>query len=529
MNEFWQKFGKSLLLPISTIAVAGIFLGLAAALQNGAIVGETFVSFVTVQSFIGFIRRLSGLVFGNLPLFFALSIAVGLAKDEKPTAAFSAVLGFLILHLTLNYILALNGYTAATTSVDALMGQGMSQVEAIIANARYETVLGYFTLRMNVFGGILVGLVISQLHNRFYTIQLPSAINFFGGKRFIPFITMLVLPLVGVASYFLWPFLDQLIGLIGMGIDSIGVFGSFVYGTINRLLIPTGLHHILNQVVRFTPVGGTAVINGETVIGALNIFNAAIASTTPVSNDIFQMGARYVGQGHTLIVLFGLPGAAYAMYELADQKNKKRIKALLTAGVVASVLTGITEPLEFTFMFVSPILFVFHAIMTGLGYLAAALLGISVGGVQAGFIDFTIFGIFRGLESRWYLLIILGLFMTAIYYFGFKFLITKFNINTPGRNEDAEEDTSVVTTKIGNVDLAHQIIEYLGGKENIVDVSNCFTRLRVSVHNGALVNVSQLKNTGASGVVKPSDTSVQVIYGLKVESIAKDVKALFNA
>lgn len=529
MKDFWQKFGKSLLLPISTIAVAGIFLGLAAALQNSAIVGDTFVSLVTVQNFIGFIRRLSGLVFGNLPLFFSLSIAVGLAKDEKPTAAFSAVLGFLILHLTLNYILSINGITAATTSVDAYMAQGMTQVETIIANARYETVLGYFTLRMNVFGGILVGLVISVLHNRYYLIQLPSAINFFGGKRFIPLITMLTLPFIGVISYFLWPFLDQLIGLIGAGIDSMGVFGSFVYGSVNRLLIPTGLHHILNQVVRFTPVGGTAIVNGETVIGALNIFNAAIASTTPVSNDVFQLGARYVGQGHTLIVLFGLPGAAYAMYEMADQKNKNRIKALLTAGVVASVLTGITEPLEFSFMFVSPILFIFHAIMTGLGYLAAAVMGISVGGVQAGLIDFTIFGIFRGAESRWYLLILIGLFMAAIYYFGFKYLIKRFNINTPGRNENVDDEEVISTQKIGNEELARNIIKYLGGTENITEVTNCFTRLRVTVKDNSLVDEAKLKTTGASGVVRPSENSVQVVYGLKVEAIAKDVKALISA
>ncbi|MEG0176610.1 PTS transporter subunit EIIC [Anaerorhabdus sp.] len=530
MKGFWQKFGKSLLLPISTIAVAGIFLGLAAALQNKEIVGEAFVNLVIMQNFIGFIRKLAGLVFGNLPLFFCISIAVGLAKDEKPTAAFSAVLGFLVLHLTLSYILDLNKINAATMSIQALMDGGLSQLDATIMNAKYETVLGFFTLRMNVFGGILIGGIVTFLHNKFYTIQLPSAINFFGGKRFIPLITLITIPFVGLCSYYIWPYFDNFIGLLGQGIASVGDFGPFLYGSLNRLLIPTGLHHILNQIVRFTPVGGTAVIDGQTVMGALNIFNTAIASPTPVSNEIFQLGARYVGQGHTLIVLFGLPAASLAMYRLADQKNKKRIKALLIAGVVASVLTGVTEPLEFTFMFISPILFLFHVLMTGIGYFAASILGISVGGVQAGLIDFTIFGIFRGFESKWYLLIVIGIFMAIAYYFGFTYLTKKFNINTPGRNEnlDVEDEEESIKLNLKDEDLAKSIIEYLGGKENIDSITNCFTRLRVTVKDDSLVNENKLKLTGASGISRPSANNVQVIYGLKVEGIARSVKEVFN-
>lgn len=531
MKEFWQKFGKSLLLPISTIAVAGIFSGLAAAMQNSAIVGETFANLVYVQDFIGFIRKLAGLVFGNLPLFFCLSIAVGMAKDEKPTAAFSAVLGFLVFHFTLNYILFLNGITADSTSITSLMGQGMSQVDATIENAEYEMVLGYFTLRMNVFGGILVGLIVTWLHNHFYTIKLPSAVNFFGGKRFVPLVTIITIPFAGIASYFVWPFFNSLIGMLGSWIQSIGVFGPFVYGAANRLLIPTGLHHILNQVVRFTPVGGTAVIDGETVMGALNIFNAAIAAKD-VPNQVFQMGARYVGQGHSLIVIFGLPAASLAMYRLADPGNKKRIKALLTAGVTASILTGVTEPLEFSFMFISPILFMFHVIMTGLGYMAAALLHCSVGGVQGGLIDFTIFGIFRGTQSKWYLVVLIGIVMALIYYFGFTYLIKRFNISTPGRNEDIDlENGSDSTAAVSDRDaeLAGRILTYLGGRENITEIANCFTRLRVTVKDMSLVQDDKLKTTGASGIAHPSSSQVQVIYGLKVESIARDVKALYQS
>ncbi|SET48181.1 PTS system, D-glucosamine-specific IIC component/PTS system, maltose and glucose-specific IIC component [Lacrimispora sphenoides] len=531
MKEFWQKFGKSLLLPISTIAVAGIFSGLAAAMQNSAIVGETFANLVYVQNFIGFIRKLAGLVFGNLPLFFCMSIAIGMAKDEKPTAAFSAVLGFLVFHYTLNYILGLKGITAESTSISKLMEQGMSQVDATIVNAKYETMLGYFTLRMNVFGGILVGLLVNVLHNRFYTITLPSAVNFFGGKRFVPLITIITIPLAGIASYFIWPFFNTFIGLIGNWINSIGVFGPFVYGAANRLLIPTGLHHILNQVVRFTPVGGTATIDGQTVMGALNIFNTAIASNSQVPNDVFQMGARYVGQGHSLIVIFGLPAAAFAMYRSADDKNKKRVKALLSASVTASILTGVTEPLEFSFMFISPVLFLFHVIMTGIGYMAAALLHCSVGGVQAGLIDFTIFGIFRGAQSKWYLVVLIGIGMAVIYYYGFTYLIQKFNISTPGRNEgaDAEDGETALVNSGSGTKLAEQILEYLGGRENIGEINNCFTRLRVTIKDMSLVQEHNLKSTGASGIVCPSANQIQVIYGLKVESIARDVKALYHA
>ncbi|SKC65405.1 PTS transporter subunit EIIC [Maledivibacter halophilus] len=525
MKSFMQKFAKSLLLPISTIAAAGVFLGLAAALQNSAIVGEAFASMEGVQNFIGFIRKLSGLVFGNLPVFFAISIALGMAKEEKATAAFSSLIGFLVFHLTLNYLLKLDGLTAATTSLEYLMeNQGLSQVDASIINAKYGTVLGYFTYRMNVFAGIIVGLVVTYFHNKFYKIQLPSSINFYGGKRFVPLVTLVGIPVVAFISYYAWPIVDSIISTLGKGIENAGAFGPYLYGSLNRLLIPTGLHHILNQVVRFTPIGGTAVIDGETVVGALNIFNSAIGSVAGVSNDIVSIGSRYVGQGHMISVMFGLPAAGLAMIHCAKDKNRKKVKALIAAGIASSILTGITEPLEFTFMFISPILFGFHIIMYGLGFMIMDVLGVAVGGVQAGLIDFTVFGLFRGIDTKWYLVLVIGAIMAVVYYFGFRFIIEKFNVMTPGR-EDEEEDEEPITEAVKDDKLSELIVNALGGKDNILSVENCMTRLRVVVANPKLINEKALKDTGASGFVRPTKDNIQIVYGLKVDQIATDVKS----
>ena len=529
MKSFMQKFGKSLLLPISTIAAAGIFLGLAAALQNSSIVGEAFVNLQGVQDFIGFIRKLAGLVFGNLPVFFAISIALGMAKEEKATAAFASLIGFLVLHLTLNYLLGLDGITAETTSVKYLMeNNGLSQIDASIVNAKYETVLGYFTYRMNVFAGIIVGLTVTFLHNKFYKIQLPSSINFFGGKRFVPLITLIVIPVVAFISYYAWPIVDTVISGFGKGIEGAGAFGPYLYGSLNRLLIPTGLHHILNQIVRFTPIGGTAVIDGEPVVGALNIFNAAIASTTGVGNDIVAIGSRYVGQGHMLSVMFGLPAAGLAMIHCAKDKNRNKVKALIVAGIAASILTGITEPLEFTFMFISPILFLFHVIVYGFGFMKMDLLGVAVGGVQAGLIDFTVFGLLRGMDTKWYLIIIVGIIIALVYYFGFRYIITKFNIMTPGREDDVEDEDGIPAV-ISDDKLSSTIVDALGGKINIVSIENCMTRLRVVVDNPNLINEKVLKDTGASGFVRPTKENIQIVYGLKVDQIASDVKAYLKS
>lgn len=520
MKDFLQKLGKSLMMPISIIAAAGIFLGLGSVLQNPAIVGETFVSFVFVQTIIGFIRALAAALFGNLPILFAVAVAVGLAKKEKATAAFSAVIGFIIFHITLNYVLQINGLTADTTSIDSLVSEGMSQLEATQIASQYESVLGIFTLRMNVFGGILSGLLVSFLHNRYYNVELPLAVSFFGGKRFVPIITTVAVPFLALIMYFVWPFLNS--GIVGLGniIAQAGLFGTFLFGFLERLLVPTGLHHILNQLVRFTPIGGVATIDGEQTVGALNIFNTLLAQDNP-DLGLMSEATRFLAQGKIPFMVFGLPAACYAMFKTARDEQRKKVKGLMYASGLASFTTGITEPIEFSFLFLSPVLFIFHAFMAGLSFMLMDLFGVIIGNVQGGVIDLGVFGILQGLDTRWFFAVIVGIGYAFAYYFVFKTVILRQNLQTPGR-EALDEGNDIVINDSEN--LGKTIVTALGGKENIQEIDNCFTRLRLVLADSTIADEAALKATGAAGIVRVDDTHLQVVYGPQVESVAEKVK-----
>jgi len=527
VKEFLQKLGKSLMMPISIIAAAGIFLGLAAVLQNPNIVGDNFIQITLIQQFIGFVRRLVGALFGNLPILFAVSVAIGLAKDEKPTAAFGAIISFLLFHISIGYLLEQGGLTAATTSVAHLMDQGHSVLEATEIASRYETVLGIFTLRMNVFGGIVAGLWAAWMHNKFYKIVLPTAINFFGGKRFVPIIITVTIPFLSVLMYFVWPFVNGAIVAVGNGIASAGAIGTWIFGTTERLLIPTGLHHILNQLVRFTPVGGVAEVNGEQMVGGLNIFNALLGQAHPDMN-LMRESTRFLAQGKVPVMMFGLPAACLAIYRAAKPSEKKRVGALLTAAALASFTTGITEPVEFLFIFISPFLFIFHAIMSGLAFFLMEILNVSIGNVQGGVIDLFVFGILQGMRTNWIWSVVVGLGFAGIYYSTFSWAIQKFDIKTPGRERESSEET-VASTDLSENELGDTIVMALGGKDNIKEIDNCFTRLRLVLGQADLIDEKILKTTGAVGVVKLNDKNIQVIYGPKVEKIALDVKRSVQA
>lgn len=515
-----HAFGKALMMPISVIAAAGIFLGLAAAMQNPAVTGETFASLQVAQLIIGFIRKVAGALFANLPVFFAVASAIGLAKAEKPTAAFAAVIGYIAMNVGISATLAAKGLTAATTTPEALQQSGMDQTAAMMMSAEYIEMLGIFTYNMSVLGGVIAGLLTVMLHNRFYTQQLPTAISFFGGRRFVPIVTVVVLPLVGVLLALIWPTLGGGIAWIGEMIGKSGQYGAFLLGTCERLLIPTGLHHILNETVRFTPIGGVATVDGQTIVGALNIFNTSLTHPGAVPDDIVRMATQFLAQGKIPVMMFGLPAAALAIYHTARPEHKQRVKALVLAGALTSFTTGITEPLEFCFIFVSPVLYVLHALLTGLSFMLMSMLHLMIGNVQGGVIDLVVFGILGGSKTHWWWTIVLGIIYAPIYYFGFKYIIQRMQVETPGRESEDEQKPEVVSAD----ERTRVIISGLGGEGNIEDVDCCFTRLRVRVKEMKEVVDQTLLTTGANGINRVSDHDVQVIYGPQVEKIASEVK-----
>ncbi|MEI2604192.1 PTS transporter subunit EIIC [Erwinia aphidicola] len=524
MKEFASKihaFGKALMMPISVIAAAGIFLGVAAALQNPAITGDAFASMQTPQLIIGFIRKVAGALFANLPLFFAVASAIGLAKAEKPTAAFAAVIGFIAMHVGVSATLAAKGLTAATTTPAALQQQGMDQTAAMMTSAEYIPMLGIFTYNMSVLGGVIAGLLTVAIHNRCYTTQLPTAISFFGGRRFVPIVTVLVLPLVGVLLALIWPTIGAGIAWVGELIGKSGQYGALLYGTSERLLIPTGLHHILNETVRFTPIGGIATVDGQTIVGALNIFNTSLTHPGSVPDATVQEATRFLAQGKIPVMMFGLPAAALAMYHCARPEHKPRVKALVMAGALTSFTTGITEPLEFCFIFVSPVLYILHALLSGLSFMLMSLMHLMIGNIQGGAIDLVVFGILGGSKTAWWWSVVLGLIYVPIYYYGFKFIILRMRVETPGRESDQEPQQQTVAAD----ERTRVIISGLGGEANIEDVDCCFTRLRVRVKQMNEVVDQTLMSTGANGVNRVSDRDVQVIYGPQVEKIASEVKS----
>ena len=515
-----HAFGKALMMPISVIAAAGIFLGLAAAMQNPAITGDAFAQMQVPQLIIGFIRKVAGALFANLPVFFAVASAIGLAKAEKPTAALAAVIGYIAMNVGINATLAAKGLTAATTTPEALQKAGMDQTAAMMTSAEYIQMLGIFTYNMSVLGGVIAGLLTVMLHNRFYTQQLPTAISFFGGRRFVPIVTVVFLPLVGVLLALIWPTLGAGIAWVGQMIGKSGQYGAFLLGTAERILIPTGLHHILNETVRFTPIGGIATVDGQTLVGALNIFNASLTHPGSVPDDTLRNATQFLAQGKIPVMMFGLPAAALAIYHTARPEHKQRVKALMMAGALTSFTTGITEPLEFCFIFVSPVLYLMHALLTGLSFMLMSMLHLMIGNVQGGVIDLVVFGILGGSKTHWWWTLALGALYAPLYYYGFRFIITRMGVETPGRESDDEKPQQVAAGERTRV-----IISGLGGEANIEDVDCCFTRLRVRVKDMKEVVDQTLLTTGANGINRVSEHDIQVIYGPQVEKIANEVKS----
>lgn len=521
-----QRVGRSFMLPIALLPVAGLLLGIGSSFTNPTTLEAYHLTNIIKEggllyTILDIMSKTGSVVFDNLALLFAMGVAIGMAKKEKEVAALSGAISYLIMN------------TAISTLIEAKGG-----VEAMAANTT-TTSLGITTLQMGVFGGIVVGLGVAALHNRFYKIQLPQVLSFFGGTRFVPIICSLVYLIVGVAMFFIWPIVQLGIAQLGQLVLESGYAGTWIYGIIERALIPFGLHHVFYMPFWQTELGGSLMIDGTLVQGAQNIFFAELASK---ATEQFSVSATRFMSGKFPFMIFGLPGAALAIYKTARPEKKKLVGGLLLSAALTSMLTGITEPLEFTFLFVAPAMYVVHCILAGLSYMLMHIFNVGVGMTfSGGAIDLTLFGILQGNQkTNWIWIVIVGLVYAVVYYFIFYFMIKKFNYKTPGREADDEEtklytrkDMEARKTADGKTETAFDrvsalILKGLGGKANISDIDCCATRLRVTVHDSEPVNDGLLKESGASGVIHKGN-GIQVIYGPQVSVVKSNLEDFLDS
>ena len=512
-----QRVGRSFMLPIAILPVAGLLLGL-----GGSFTNETMLNTYNLYNVMGpgtipysifeVMNAAGSIVFSNLPIIFAMGVAIGMAKKEKEVAALAAAISFFIMHAAISAMLILHG-----GGDDMLSGAVTS-------------VCGITSLQMGVFGGIIVGLGVAALHNRFYKIQLPQVLSFFGGTRFVPIISALVYTAVGILMFFIWPVIQNGIYTVGNLVLVSGYAGTWVYGFMERLLIPFGLHHVFYLPFWQTALGGTLEVSGQLIEGAQNIFFAQLADST---TERFAVSATRFMSGKFPLMIFGLPGAALAMYRTAKPEKRQLVGGLLLSAALTSMLTGITEPIEFTFLFVAPLLYGIHCVFAGAAYMLMHIFKVGVGMTfSGGLIDMFLFGILQGNEkTNWIWIVIVGTFYFIVYYFLFSTLIKKLDLKTPGREEGDGEvklyrrsDVEAKKNAENAVDeISETICNGLGGKKNISDVDCCATRLRCTVYKAELVNDAMLKSTGASGVVHKGN-GVQIIYGPRVTVIKSNLE-----
>lgn len=484
MFKTLQKIGKSFMLPIAILPAAGLLLGIGSALSSEAtITSYPILNIPFLQAVFKIMAAAGNTVFANLSLLLCIGLCVGLAQKDKGVAALSGVVGLLIM----------NGTTAVMLSIFHPDGSAIDT---------------------GVVGALVMGAVVVKLHNKYRNIQLPQVLGFFGGSRFVPIITALAAILVGAAFYIVWPPLQNLLVLAGNGIASTGVVGTFLYGFLMRLCGAVGLHHMIYPMFWYTELGGVEMVAGESIAGAQKIFFAQLAD--PGHAGLFTEGTRFFA-GRFATMMFGLPGAALAMYHCVKKERRKKYMGIFLSVALTSIITGITEPLEYMFLFVSPILYVIHSFFDGLSFLVSDLMSIRIGNTfSGGLIDFFLFGVLQGnAKTNWIRVIPLGLCWTALYYFTFKFAILKFNFMTPGRDEaENEEDTPKVDNKSSIAEEAKRILQALGDAANIEDVDACITRLRVSVKDAGAVDKELLKEMGAAAVFE-IDGGIQAVYGAK--------------
>ena len=530
-----QRVGRSFMLPVAILPIAGILLGIGASFTNPTTIatyglGGVLGTGTPLHALLSIMSSAGSTIFGNLPIIFAVGVAIGMAKAEKEVAALSAMIAFFVMHTSCNAMLKIGGQILADGTI------APSVLEGTIAPS-----CGIMSFQMGVFGGIIVGIGVALLHNRYHKIILPNALSFFGGSRFIPIISTIVFLFVGIAMYFVWPLAQQGIFALGGLVTGTGYIGTLIFGIIKRALIPFGLHHVFYLPFWQTGVGGSMMIDGQLIQGGQNIFFAQLASPDVAH---FSADATRYFSGEFIFMIFGLPGAALAMYHCARPEKKKVAGGLLLSAALTCMLTGITEPIEFSFLFVAPALFAVQVVLAGAAYMIAHMLNIAVGlTFSGGLLDFFIFGILQGeAKTSWMYVIPVGIVYFFLYYFIFRWMILHFGFKTPGR-EDDDEETKLYTKAdykaregaggIAGSDAGFDaksaaIAKGLGSKRNITSVDCCATRLRCSVADASLVDEKLLKATGAVGVIVKG-TGVQVIYGPQVAVIKSNLETYLES
>lgn len=547
MLQYLQRIGKAIMLPIAALPIAGILLGIGGALLGIAGLNDApavyqpliqFINIPLVTSILTVMNDVGNIVFGNLPILFAVGVAVGLAKKDKGTAALASVFGFIVMNQVISTLLGLGA-----TQLGVLTPDNVGEYGTYVT-----TNLGIFTLNMSVFGGIITGIITAILHDRFHEIQLPQVIGFFSGSRFVPIVTAVTMAFVGAILAFVWPVVQNGIGVIANLVRDAGFIGTFFYGLIERALIPFGLHHVFYTPFWFGSfVDGQVLINGswQSVAGANTAYFAQLSSMTDLvgasaetMSTIVSGTTRFMA-GKFPFMMFGLPAAAFAMYRCAAPSKKKAVGSLLLAAGITALLTGITEPLEFTFIFVAPVLYGVHCVLAGLSFMLMDIFRVFIGMTfSGGLIDFSLFGLLpagAGVPTRWFMVLAVGAVYAVVYYFLFSFIIKKFNLKTPGRDEN-EEETKLYSkadfqekngsnasnagkgtgAKTEIQEKAPAVLEALGGEANIVSVDACITRLRVEVKDKSKVDKDTLKSLGAAGVMEVGN-GIQAIFGAKAD------------
>jgi len=516
-----QRVGRSFMLPIAILPVAGLFLGIGGSFTNETMLNAYGLMGVMgpgtfIYSLLTVLNAAGNVVFANLPIIFAMGVAIGMAKQEKEVAALAGALAFFIMHASVSAMISVHG-----------------GAESMLSGSTAD-VLGMTSLQMGVFGGIIVGLGVAALHNKFYKIELPQVLSFFGGTRFVPIISAIVYLVVGIAMFYIWPPIQGAIYSVGDLVRGSGYVGTWLYGLMERALIPFGLHHVFYLPFWQTGVGGTMEVAGKMIEGAQNIFFAQLSDPSVTH---FSVEATRFMSGKFPLMIFGLPGAALAMYKCAKPEKRKAVGGLLLSAALTSMLTGITEPLEFTFLFVAPVLYVIHCVFAGAAYMLMHMLNVGVGMTfSGGLIDLFLFGILQGnAKTSWINVVFVGIAYFVVYYFLFTFLIKKFDFKTPGREDDDNAEVKLYTRADVNAkkegqsaedaddELSALILQGLGGNDNLTDLDCCITRLRLTVKDSSKVDQGMLKASGAAGVIIKGN-GVQVVYGPKVTVIKSNLE-----